>query len=136
MLPLHVACQNRAFIDVISALLSAFPEAANKTDINGGSTPLHMASSRLDLGGVLLLLNGGADPNIKDNSRRTPRQQMAPKYHYHNYFGQSQQDTDYNRKTILDILERWPVLMTIRLLRKLRVWVDLSMMDLCAYIGL
>ena len=142
LLPLHIACQSsgqiNAPIDVISELLSAFFEAVNKIDRNG-STPLHMASSRLDLDLVLLLLNGGADPNVKDNSRRTPRQQVAPKYHYNNQynFGQSQQDTDYNRKTILDILERWSVLMTIRLLSKLRVfhWVDLSMMDLYAYIG-
>ena len=133
---LHWATQYWGNVEIVRMLIDAGADVNLKD--NNGDTPLHIASSSLDLDLVLLLLNGGADPNVKDNSSRTPRQQVAPKYHYqYSHFGQSQQDTDYNRKTILDILERWPVLMTIRLLRKLRVfhWVDLSMMDLYAYIG-
>ena len=110
-LPVHIACERGASAEVINSLLTAHPHGVRDKDSNG-STSLHSASSRYDLDLVLLLLNRGADPNVKDNSGRTPRQMT------HNYYhGQSD-----NRKTIQDILERWGVLMAIKLLRKLRVF--------------
>ena len=114
-----------ASAEVINSLLTVHPYGVREKHSNG-STCLHSASSRGDLDLVLLLLNGGANPNVKDNGGRTPRQVTL---HYSGYMS--------SRKTIQDILERWPVLMMIKLLRKLRVfhWVDLSMMDLYEYIG-
>jgi hypothetical protein len=91
----------------------------------------YSASIRGDLDLVLLLLNRGADPNVKNNSGRSPRQVLLHSRKNYNHSIHS------SHKTIQDILERWGVLMTIKLLRKLRVfhWLDLSMRDLYEYIG-
>ncbi len=78
---------------------------------------------------ALLLLNRGADPNIKDFNGRTPGQVA----------GTSWSVTKVIRKAIQVFLERWPVLMTILMLRELSVFhlgnIDLAMMDLFEYIG-
>ena len=131
-LPMHIACESGASAEVINSLLIAHPDGVCEKDRNG-STSLHSASRRGDVELVLLLLNIGADPNVKDNGGRTPRQ-VALLYFSYSYGQQAKVD---KLKTIQEILERWPVLMTIKLLRKLRVfhWVDLSMMDLYEYIG-
>ena len=82
---------------------------------------------RLDV--ALLLLNWGADPNAKDRSGRTPGQVA----------GTSWRASKDDAKAIQVFLERWPVLMTILMLRELSVFhlgnIDLAMMDLFEFIG-
>ncbi len=115
-LPIHVECERGASDEAINSLLTANPDGVRGIGRN--------RSTDLDL--VLLLLNRRACPNIKDNGGRTPRQ-VAGTLH----------DQSDSRKTIRDIVERWRVLMAIKLLRKLRVfhWADVSMTDLYEYIG-
>ncbi len=100
--------------------------------IQGGETPLHWASKcgRLDV--ALFLLNKGADPNAKNRDRRTPRQVA----------GDAVREDAWSckqAKAIQVFLERWPVLMTILMLRELCVFhlgnIDLAMMDLFEFIG-
>ena len=91
-----------------------------------------MASNDGYLEVALLLLNRGADPNAKDCRGRTPGQAAC--------FGYEASDTgQVYAKSIQVFLERWPVLMTILMLRELEVFhlgnIDLAMMDLFEYIG-
>ena len=78
---------------------------------------------------ALLLLNRGADPNARDRAGQTPGQVACT------VFGVSEDKA----KSIQVFLERWPVLMTILMLRELRVFhlgnIDLAMMDLFECIG-
>ena len=73
------------------------------------------------LDAALLLLNKGADPNAKDGNGQTPGQVAG---------------TD-RAKVIRVFLKRWPVLMTVLMLRELFVfhYIDLAMMDLFEFIG-
>ena len=104
--------------------------------IQDGETPLHYAVLTISYKGhlevALLLLNKGADPNAKDRSGRTPGQVAGTRV---NYYGASKD----SGKTIQVFLERWPVLMTILMLRELSVFhlgnIDLAMMDLFEFIG-
>ena len=92
-------------------------------------TPLHYTSYHGHLEVALLLLNRGADPNVTDGNGRTPGQVAGTGY------GASKDGA----KAIIIFLERWPVLMTILMLRELSVFhlgnIDLAMMDLFEYIG-
>ena len=80
---------------------------------------------------ALLLLNRGADPNARDRDGRTPGQVAGTLC-----FKVVSKD---KAKSIQVFLERWPVLMTILMLRELRVFhlgnIDLAMMDLFECIG-
>ena len=81
------------------------------------------------LDAALLLLNKGADPNAKDGNGRTPGQVAGTGFFASNY----------HAKAIGVFLKRWPVLMTVLMLRELRVFhlgsIDMSMMDLFESIG-
>ncbi len=73
---------------------------------------------------ALLLLNKGADPNAKNGEGRTPGQVAG---------------TGDRANVIRIFIKRWPVLMTVLMLRELRVFhignIDLAMMDLFEFIG-
>ncbi len=88
-----------------------------------------MASKNGHLEVALLLLNRGADPHAKNRWGRTPGQVACTGVRV----------SKDNAKAIEVFLERWSVLMTILMLRKLEVFhlgnVDLAMMDLFEYIG-
>ena len=98
---------------------------------NDGETPLHYASKcgRLDV--ALLLLNKGADPNAKDGNGRFPGQVAGV-----NCYNEASKD---GAKAIRIFLKRWPVLMTVLMLRELSVFhlgsIDMAMMDLFEFIG-
>ena len=81
---------------------------------------------------ALLLLNKGADPNTKDGNGRTPGQAAGT------FYGIDQASKD-RAKVIRVFIKRWPVLMTVLMLRELRVFhlgnIDLAMMDLIESVG-
>ena len=95
-------------------------------------TPLHLASEYGHLDVALLLLNKGADPNAKDSDGWTPGQ-VAGTWCY------DEASKDERAKAIRIFLKRWPVLMTVLMLRELVVFhlgsIDMSMMDLFESIG-
>ncbi len=80
---------------------------------------------------ALLLLNNGADPNAKDGNGRTPGQVAGICCSY-----EASKD---RAKAIRIFIKRWPVLMTVLMLRELIVFhlgsIDLAMMDLFEFIG-
>ncbi len=80
---------------------------------------------------ALLLLNKGADPNAKAGNGRTPGQIAGTECNY-----EASKD---NAKAIRIFIKRWPVLMTILMLRELVVFhlgsIDMAMMDLFESIG-
>ena len=95
-------------------------------------TPLHLASQKGHLDVALLLLNKGADPNAKDGYGRTPGQVAGSNCCW--------DETSKDRaKAIRIFINRWPVLMTVLMLRELSVFhlgnIDLAMMDLFEFIG-
>ena len=95
-------------------------------------TPLHYASQSGHLDVALLLLNKGADPNAKDGNGRTPGQVAGTG------FGIDEASKD-GAKAIRIFIKRWPVLMTVLMLRELSVFhlgsIDMAMMDLFESIG-
>ncbi len=108
--------------------------------IQGGATPLHLASKHGHLDVTLLLLSKGADPNAKDGNGQTPGQIAGSKYK------KALSTTTYTltyddkiAKAIKVFLKRWPVLMTVLMLRELIVYhlgsIDMAMMDLVESIG-
>ena len=99
------------------------------TKDSNGETALHYASNRGNLDAVLLLLVNGADSNAKSSYGETPIGVACTDCYNSDNVG--------NSKAFMDILERWPVLMTIKMMQTLRVfqWADLAMMDLYGYIG-
>ncbi len=96
----------------------------------GVSTPLHWASQydHPEVLVALLLLDRGTCPNDKDRNGQTPLGRL--------YACTSFQAFEDNAKAIQVFLERWSVLMTVLMLRELRVFhlgnidIDVAMMDL------
>ena len=91
-----------------------------------------MASQSGHLDVALLLLNKGADPNAKDGNGRTPGQVAGTLF----CIDEASKD---RAKAIRIFIKRWPVLMTVLMLRELIVFhlgnIDLAMMDLFESIG-
>ena len=94
-----------------------------------------MASQRGLLDVAFLLLNKGADPNAKDGNGRTPGR-VAGTCCYDKASKEASKD---RAKAIRIFIKRWPVLMTVLMLRELIVFhlgnIDLAMMDLFESIG-
>ena len=99
---------------------------------NDGKTPLHWASMKGHLDVALLLLNKGADPNAKDGNGQTPRQVADIRAYWI-------EEVEDGVDAIWIFLKRWPVLMTVLMLRELRVFhlgsIDMAMIDLFESIG-
>ncbi len=98
--------------------------------LQDGEAALHRASKNGHLDVALLLLNRGADPNAKDGRGRTPGQVAGTG----RYIDGASKD---RAKVVRVFLKRWPVLMTVLMLRELRVFhlIDMEMMDLFESIG-
>ena len=100
--------------------------------LQGGETPLHKASKYGHLDVALLLLNKGADLNAKDGNGETPGQVAGTGFN----IDEASKD---RAEAIRIFIKRWPVLMTVLMLRELIVFhlgnIDLAMMDLFESIG-
>ena len=73
LLPLHWACSGGPTVEVVVALLEAFPEASGAVD-SDGSTPLHFAchyGATVDVVTLLLQSNAGS-VQVQDKYGRTP----------------------------------------------------------------
>ncbi len=97
----------RGHIHIVKLLLSRGANVNETTD--EGKSPLHAAASRGNFYLVKILMKARADPHAKDIDGVTPR----------------------------DIIDRWPVVMTMICLKELGFYhyIDMSMIDLWQYIG-
>jgi ankyrin repeat protein len=65
----------------VREMLATNPGLANQKDSGFGRTPLHWAARGVHLDMLKLLLDKGADPNLRDNSKITPLHSVSARGH-------------------------------------------------------
>jgi ankyrin repeat protein len=98
---------------IIIELLSIYPEGINKKN-KDGNTVLHLACINYNIENINLLLSYGANYNVVNNNGQTPLS-----------INQS-----WNIIELVNIIDRWPVIMFIIVLEKLLIYPSIDLQDI------